>query len=377
MKASATILTNYHLQTLQLLQHPSTNILLSSHRQPSTVFFPTKSSFTNKQGSCCCRAAVRAPNGLQRPPTESPWDEKPYEILPNGNRAYLDEQDVVTFLDPPIGLIPLDPASYNPAAYLWKKIDDVPEERRHRLVKQLEPRLISRAWEIAGTRYADSKLAKKIASKVLPCEDGERLLEYYHCRSSGGPFLISWMKFFKKVRPQTLLPQDINTMFASFSVAICFSSCTLCNDHFQFLLCRLCFVATMGRSMGDLLMQISNHLTSNSSTAGGAVGRIANAISPLYFLTTETREVMSTEQPCDLAYEFGDGHLNLDNYPLGFPKPGKHPYPFDDHIVVYVRHIGPGVLVGQAWQEGKELDQVPRKLCGEILMVKDYGASTG
>ncbi|CAN1804349.1 hypothetical protein LINPERHAP1_LOCUS23891 [Linum perenne] len=327
MKASATILTNYHLQTLQLLQHPSTNILLSSHRQPSTVFFPTKSSFTNKQGSCCCRAAVRAPNGLQRPPTESPWDEKPYEILPNGNRAYLDEQDVVTFLDPPIGLIPLDPASYNPAAYLWKKIDDVPEERRHRLVKQLEPRLISRAWEIAGTRYADSKLAKKIASKVLPCEDGERLLEYYHCRSSGGPFLISWMKFFKKA----LFRCDNGKIY--------------------------------GRFIG--------------MTSGGAVGRIANAISPLYFLTTETREVMSTEQPCDLAYEFGDGHLNLDNYPLGFPKPGKHPYPFDDHIVVYVRHIGPGVLVGQAWQEGKELDQVPRKLCGEILMVKDYGASTG
>ncbi|CAN1143732.1 hypothetical protein LINPERHAP2_LOCUS13752 [Linum perenne] len=353
MKASATILTNYHPQALQLLQHPSTNIFLSSHRQPSTVFFLTKPTKKQAGSSCCCRAAVRAPNGLQR--SESPWDEKPYEILPNGNRAYLDEQDVVTFLDPPIGLIPLDPASYNPAAYLWKKIDDVPEERRHRLVKQLEPRLISRAWEIAGTRYEDSKLAKKIASKVLPCEDGERLLEYYHCRSSGGPFLISWMKFFKK-----------------------------------FLLCRLCFVATMGRSMGDLLivscpvriymkfkMQISNQLTSNSSTAGGAVGRIANAISPLYFLTTKTQEVMSTEQPCDLAYEFGDGHLNLDNYPLGFPKPGKHPYPFDDHIVVYVRHIGPGVSVGQAWQEGKELDQVPRKLCGEILMVKDYGASTG
>lgn len=50
----------------------------------------------------------------------------------------------------------------------------------------------------------------------------------------------------------------------------------------------------------------------------------------------------------------------------------KHPYPFNDQIVIYVRYIGPGVSVGQAWQEGNKLDQIPRKLCGEILMVKDY-----
>ena len=48
-----------------------------------------------------------------------PWDDKPFETLPSGKKAYLDEQDVVTFLDPPKDLIPLDPASYNPAAYLW------------------------------------------------------------------------------------------------------------------------------------------------------------------------------------------------------------------------------------------------------------------
>lgn len=53
----------------------------------------------------------------------------------------------------------------------------------------------------------------------------------------------------------------------------------------------------------------------------------------------------------------------------------KHPYPFNDQVVIYVRHVGPGVSVGQAWQEGKELQQVPRKLCGEILMVKDCAAS--
>ncbi|XP_039044028.1 uncharacterized protein LOC120183386 [Hibiscus syriacus] len=44
---------------------------------------------------------------------------------------HLDEMDVVTFLDPLKDLIPLDPNSYNPAAYLWKKIGDILEERRH------------------------------------------------------------------------------------------------------------------------------------------------------------------------------------------------------------------------------------------------------
>ena len=31
---------------------------------------------------------------------------------------------------------------------------------------------------------------------------------------------------------------------------------------------------------------------------------------------------MSTEQPCDLAYDFGDGLLDLEEYPQGFPRPG-------------------------------------------------------
>ncbi|XLR42667.1 hypothetical protein HN51_026693 [Arachis hypogaea] len=81
---------------------------------------------------------------------------------------------------------------------------------------------------------------------------------------------------------------------------------------------------------------------------------------------------MSTEQPCDLAYEFGDGLFDVKEFPQCFPKPVKHPYPFNDQLVIYIRHIGPGVCIGQAWQEGTKIEQVPRKLCSEILMVKDY-----
>ncbi|KAK8540425.1 hypothetical protein V6N13_008847 [Hibiscus sabdariffa] len=229
---------------------------------------------------------------------------------------YLEEMDIVTFLDPPNDLIPLDPNSYNPAAYLWKKIGDIPEERRHRLLQLLDPRLISIAWEIAGTRYHDPKLVNKTASSILSDKDTAIPFQVFNCRTSGGPFVIAWMKYFKKT----------------------------------------IFYGNNGKTYGRFI-------------GGSIAGHFANQLCPLYFEVTQTKEVMATEQPCDLAYEFGDGLLDLDEYPSHFPKPVKHPYPFNDEVVVYIRHIGPGVLVGQAWQEGNKLDQVPQKLCGEILMI--------
>ncbi|CAJ2656521.1 unnamed protein product [Trifolium pratense] len=253
----------------------------------------------------------------------SPWDDKPFEILPNGKRSYLDEQDVIAFLDPPNDLIPLDPTSYNPAAYLWKKIEDIPEERRHRLLLLIKPRLISMAWQIAGTRYEDPTLVRKTESMLLiNSNKDEAMLEYYNCRTSGGPMPISSINSFRKV------------IFS-------------CSD---------------GKTYGRLI-------------GGSIVASFADSFAPLYFTMTQIKEVLSTEQPCDLAYEFGDGLYDIKELPLGFPRPVKHPYPFNDQIVIYVRYLGPGVSVGQAWQEGSKLEQIPRKLCGEILMVKDYYTS--
>ncbi|RDX88042.1 hypothetical protein CR513_30412, partial [Mucuna pruriens] len=250
----------------------------------------------------------------------SPWDDKPFEILPSGKKAYLDEQDVVTFLDPPKDLIPLEPSSYNPAAYLWKKIEDIPEERRHRLLRLLKPRLVSMAWQIAGTRYEDPKLVKKSASMLLSNSNSDDVkLEYYNCRTSGGPVPISWINSFRKA----------------------------------------IFSYKDGQAYGRII-------------SGSVLAAFADSFAPLYFTVRQLKEVMPTEQPCDLAYEFGDGLYDIKELPLGFPRPVKHPYPFNDQIVVYVRHLGPGVSVGQAWQEGTRLEQVPRKLCGDILMVKDY-----
>ncbi|PON73700.1 WD repeat protein [Parasponia andersonii] len=316
MSAAVTI---HHRPVVRLLPHSSLSakITLFPHHLPLSPGFEL---YKHGKMSTCC-GSIRAINGGESAYV-SPWNEKPYETLPNGKRAYLDEQDIVTFLDPPKELIPLDPTLYNPAAYIWKKIEEIPEERRHRLLNLLEPIHISRAWQIAGTRYEDPKLAKRSEFNWLSSEDGGMTLECYNCRMSGGPMPIAWINFFKK---------------AMFS----------CKDGNVY-----------GRIIG-----------------GSFLEQLARNWSPLYFVVRNHKEVMSTEQPCDFAYEFGDGLFDLHEYPQDFPRPAKHPYPFNDQAVVYVRHLGPGVLIGQAWQEGIALEQVPRKLCGEILMVKDYSAA--
>ncbi|KAH6790008.1 WD repeat protein [Perilla frutescens var. frutescens] len=234
---------------------------------------------------------------------------------------YLDELDVVSFLDPPKDLIPFDPSSYNPASYLWKKIEDIPEERRHHLIYLLDPRLISRAWEVAGRRYDDDKLAKKSASSLLYDGNCAGSLELWKCRTSGAPLPVAWMDLSQKA----------------------------------------IFCCTDGKAYGRLIGR-------------NPLSGIVNSFFPLYFSVRQINEVMSTEQPCDFTYEFGDGMLDLPEYPQEYPKPAKHPWPFNDQVVIYIRHVGPGVMVGQAWQEGRALQQVPKKLCSEILMVKDYFA---
>ncbi|XP_031482449.1 uncharacterized protein LOC116252379 isoform X2 [Nymphaea colorata] len=251
----------------------------------------------------------------------SPWDEKPYDLSRTGKRVYLDELDVATFLDPPKELIPLDPASYNPAGYLWKKIGDIPEDRRHRLLYLLRPRHVARMWAVTGTRYDDPKLLKKSASELL-CEgeDTAGPLEFWNCKTDGVPLSLAWMNRFNKV----------------------------------------IFHAKDGNKYGRMF------------PSGNILQRVANSWYPCYFRVTDVRDVMSTSQPCDLAYEYGDGLLEPDIVLEGFPNPAKHPWPLSDLIVIYVRHAGPGVMVGQAWQEGRILEQVPKKFCGEILMVKDY-----
>ncbi|KAF9590526.1 hypothetical protein IFM89_035735 [Coptis chinensis] len=69
-----------------------------------------------------------------------------------------------------------------------------------KFLKNWKPRLISRLWEVAGTRYEDDKLVKQCTSSTL-LSDGDSAtmpLEYWTCRTSGGQAPIAWMNFFKK-----------------------------------------------------------------------------------------------------------------------------------------------------------------------------------
>ncbi|KAJ0984954.1 hypothetical protein J5N97_003310 [Dioscorea zingiberensis] len=116
--------------------------------------------------------------------SSSPWDEKPYDLLPGGKRSYLDEQDVVSFLDPPKELIPLDPipttlppiSGENGSFLCW-------------LLPLYLQILYLGFWEVVGTRYQDAKLAKRSSSPLLSLEDDAvEMQEFWSCRTSeGGP----------------------------------------------------------------------------------------------------------------------------------------------------------------------------------------------
>ncbi|KAF3782625.1 hypothetical protein EJ110_NYTH33807 [Nymphaea thermarum] len=200
-------------------------------------------------------------------------------------------------------------------------------------------------WAVTGTRYDDPKLLKKSASELLSeGEDTAGPLEFWNCKTDGeflipSAYLIPCMRSDILVLILLLVPLSLAWM-----------------NRFN----KVIFHAKDGNKYGRMF------------PSGNILQRVANSWYPCYFRVTDVREVMSTEQPCDLAYEYGDGLLEPDIVLEGFPNPAKHPWPLSDLIVIYVRHAGPGVMVGQAWQEGRILEQVPKKFCGEILMVKDY-----
>lgn len=77
------------------------------------------------------------------------------------------------------------------------------------------------------------------------------------------------------------------------------------------------------------------------NASGGSIPfGLGKYYSPLYFTVTPLMEVMSTEQPCDVAYEFGNGLLDPWKIPAGFPKPGKTNQLVDNKLL---NSIGSGI----------------------------------
>eukprot|EP00252_Welwitschia_mirabilis_P021176 TRINITY_DN5351_c0_g1_i1.p1 TRINITY_DN5351_c0_g1~~TRINITY_DN5351_c0_g1_i1.p1 ORF type:complete len:200 (+),score=19.92 TRINITY_DN5351_c0_g1_i1:165-764(+) len=95
--------------------------------------------------------------------TGVPFGEAPYTTR-GGKKAYLDELDILDILDPYINLEPFNKETYNAAAYLWKKIDDIPEERRPRLFQFLWSLHISECWTMSGIRF-------KVANPIFKIKD--------------------------------------------------------------------------------------------------------------------------------------------------------------------------------------------------------------
>eukprot|EP00250_Pteridium_aquilinum_P020904 c24986_g1_i1 orf=457-1539(-) len=250
--------------------------------------------------------------------------EDPYRILEEtGRKVYLDELDVLTLLDPPSFLIPTDANTYNQAAYLWKKIGDIPEERRHNLLSLLTPKQVANMWDIAGQMYGHPNPPLLEPANVLLGTQSELFMK--PVTWTGKAFNVSWPL----------------TWFSTFQ--------------------KVFFLATDGSVYGRVI------------TGGWLLKSMTKWLLPLYFEVRETRKVVATEEPCNIALEYGDGQLHLQEVPQNFPKPARHPWPFSDASFDYLRPAGPGVLVGQWWIEGIDLEQMPEKRL-DFVLIKDYGS---
>lgn len=50
---------------------------------------------------------------------------------------------------------------------------------------------------------------------------------------------------------------------------------------------------------------------------------LGNKVAPLYFKVRPIRTVLATNEQCDFAFSYDDGHFELKNaVPNGFPQPG-------------------------------------------------------
>ncbi|KAL2612054.1 hypothetical protein R1flu_023746 [Riccia fluitans] len=251
-----------------------------------------------------------------------PEGEDPFRLLDNGQKVYLDELDVISLLDPPKYLRPFQAFSYNHAAFLWKKIGDIPEERRHRLVDLLLPWQITKMWEIAKLKHDDPDIfaedAESLISKPALQYPGKPIV--WEGRTTNAPWYYRPFTRFQKI-----------------------------------------FFSKNGKVYGRLKLK------------GFLLEGLQTIVAPLYFEVRQVEQVMATDEFCELMLDYGDGQLHLKgSLPPGFPDPGRHLAPFNDKACDYMRAVGPGVVVGQCWVEGVDLEQTPRKVFGEFLLVQKF-----
>eukprot|EP00850_Spirogloea_muscicola_P023948 SM000410S15573 [mRNA] locus=s410:29643:31922:- [translate_table: standard] len=229
----------------------------------------------------------------------------------------LDEADVVALLTSEAHLQPFDPGE--------KKLAAIPEERRPRLLDLLEPRHLCRMWELAGQRQPG---AAETAAGMLPdpLVDTPLVPEVWDGLVFGLPMPLRWLGRFQKAF----------------------------------------FVGSDRQLYGRVI------------SGGPVLSPIADLVAPLYFQAREdVMDIAATEEVCELSLEYGGGQLALaqpggGGLPPSFPMPRRHLHPFSDAMYDHVRAAGPGVLVGQSWQEGRQPDALPRKYLSEFVLVRRW-----
>jgi hypothetical protein len=111
---------------------------------------------------------------------------------------------------------------------------------------------------------------------------------------------------------------------------------------------------------------------------GPLLERIGHLFAPLYFQVRPVQIVPATNETCDLAFCYGDGHFELkDAVPKGYPQPGRQPWPFGNSFFDYIRAVGPGVLVGQSWYGASTTkERSPHKYLGEFVLIRNFEKTT-
>ncbi|GAQ89690.1 hypothetical protein KFL_005510050 [Klebsormidium nitens] len=103
----------------------------------------------------------------------------------------------------------------------------------------------------------------------------------------------------------------------------------------------------------------------------GWLRRFIDETFPLYFRVKQTNLVVATERPCDMVIEYVTDMSELDgNIPPEYPKPVPPPHPFNDAMKEYMRPLGPGLMVCEAWHEGVSPEATPKPFLKTSVMAR-------
>eukprot|EP00898_Chlorokybus_atmophyticus_P004015 jgi/Chlat1/4614/Chrsp293S04359 len=207
--------------------------------------------------------------------------------------------------------------NYTKAGAIWGAIEDIPADKRHLLLERFDARQLERLWGMTEDRTNDEAIRAAIKSGVnvastLPSFAATEPVLNEGTYDGVSPGVFPLVKRFQK----------------------------------QF------FRTADGKQMyGRVIL-------------GFPGGRLLGEIAPLYFRVRRGVTITATDVAADICLVYGTGQLQLrpPDIPAGWPMPAPHLYPFNKGLRDYLRLVGPGVLIGQGWNEGGGVEDAWREL---------------